>query len=133
MRRLHDDTDGGAARFPGLDLLLQWCVSVQRLLMPGGSCPQTQTLNLVSPPEADAFSPLLLSFGAELICPRPPGAHWPCSLRVGPLAASGSWALEKLLLRDCLQPPALPAQFQGKGKPIPCLDHSESVSVSSAS
>lgn len=46
---------------------------------------------------------------------------------------SGSWALWKLLLRDCLQPQTLPAQFQGKGKAIPCLGRSESVSVSSAS
>lgn len=48
------------------------------------------------------------------------------------LLQAASWALQKLLLRDCLQPQALAAQFQGKGKPIPCLDHSESVSVSSA-
>lgn len=55
-------------------------------------------------------------------------SHLPLSFH-GP----GSWALWKLLLRDCLQPQALPAQFQGKGKAIPCLGHSESVSVSSAS
>lgn len=55
-------------------------------------------------------------------------SHLPLSFH-----GSGSWALWKLLLRDCLQPQALPAQFQGKGKAIPCLGHSESVFVSSTS
>lgn len=76
MRRLHDDADGGHC-CPG------WTLAA--LLT------QTQTPNLVSPPEADAFSPLLLSFGAELLLPGPPGARWPCSLRVWPLAPSGPW------------------------------------------
>lgn len=39
----------------------------------------------------------------------------------------------ELLLRDCLQLQPPPARFQRKGKAIPCLGHSESVSVSSAS
>lgn len=75
------------------------------------------TFSHSSPP---VFSPLFLNSSAF--------SHLPLSFH-----GSGSWALWKLLLRDCLQPQTLPAQFQGKGKAIPCLGHSESVSVSSAS